>query len=179
MTQLVWKYYRLHYHLPLLRGSIRNQFISWNKQDRSFLFWSECFSVPSFRKRFSKSLVFSVAAIVLGAMIAARYGFFLSKRIQLEWFLDCLPSADRTSVLSCHLFLSSSSDLAFDVEGYTFILLNDAFTAASSVYTKKKIGTEVTFPSHCTDRNDALYFTGSFRTAKCLCGCGKLFYLIL
>uniref|UniRef100_A0A8C4NQD4 Solute carrier family 35 member D2 n=1 Tax=Dicentrarchus labrax TaxID=13489 RepID=A0A8C4NQD4_DICLA len=58
------------------------------------------------RKTFSKRLVYSVAAIVLGAMVAA------------------------------------SSDLAFDVEGYTFILLNDAFTAASSVYTKKKLGTE-------------------------------------
>uniref|UniRef100_A0A4W6CIH8 Solute carrier family 35 member D2 n=2 Tax=Lates calcarifer TaxID=8187 RepID=A0A4W6CIH8_LATCA len=58
------------------------------------------------RKTFPKRLVYSVVAIVLGAMVAA------------------------------------SSDLAFDVEGYTFILLNDAFTAASSVYTKKKLGTE-------------------------------------
>lgn len=38
---------------------------------------------------------------------------------------------------------SSSSDLAFDVQGYAFILLNDAFTAASNVYTKKNLGTEV------------------------------------
>ncbi|XP_040899282.1 UDP-N-acetylglucosamine/UDP-glucose/GDP-mannose transporter isoform X2 [Toxotes jaculatrix] len=58
------------------------------------------------RKTFPKRLVYSVVAIVLGAMVAA------------------------------------SSDLAFDVEGYTFILLNDAFTAASSVYTKKKLGIE-------------------------------------
>ena len=41
--------------------------------------------------------------------------------------------------------LSSSSDVAFDIEGYAFILLNDAFTAASNVYTKKNLGTEVTF----------------------------------
>uniref|UniRef100_UPI0037E9C830 nucleotide sugar transporter SLC35D2 n=1 Tax=Semicossyphus pulcher TaxID=241346 RepID=UPI0037E9C830 len=58
------------------------------------------------RKTFPKHLVYSVATIVLGAMVAA------------------------------------SSDLSFDVEGYTFILLNDAFTAASSVYTKKKLGSE-------------------------------------
>ncbi|CAK6950635.1 UDP-N-acetylglucosamine/UDP-glucose/GDP-mannose transporter [Scomber scombrus] len=58
------------------------------------------------RKTFPKRLVYSVVAIIFGAMVAA------------------------------------SSDLAFDVESYTFILLNDAFTAASGVYTKKKLGIE-------------------------------------
>lgn len=38
--------------------------------------------------------------------------------------------------------VAACSDLAFDVVAYTFILLNDAFTAASNVYTKKNIGQE-------------------------------------
>ncbi|XP_015681734.1 UDP-N-acetylglucosamine/UDP-glucose/GDP-mannose transporter, partial [Protobothrops mucrosquamatus] len=54
-------------------------------------------------KRFPLSIIISVFAIILGALIAA------------------------------------GSDLAFSLEGYVSVLLNDIFTAANGVYTKQKI----------------------------------------
>lgn len=58
-------------------------------------------------------------------------------------YLRTESSADEACLPYCCLSIPSSSDLAFDVVAYTFILLNDAFTAASNVYTKKNIGPEV------------------------------------
>ncbi|XP_061482332.1 nucleotide sugar transporter SLC35D2 isoform X2 [Rhineura floridana] len=59
--------------------------------------------ILAYEKRYPLSIIISVAAIILGAFIAA------------------------------------GSDLAFSLEGYVSVLLNDLFTAANGVYTKQKI----------------------------------------
>lgn len=85
------------YQFSFLHGEINNQFISRRckilknvKQGKTvfnmcfdtyiflstFCFWAECFSVSFFRKTFPKRIVYSVMAIVLGAIVAARYGFY-------------------------------------------------------------------------------------------------------
>lgn len=62
----------------------------------------------------------------------------LEAYILRKTFPKCLVYSVVTIVFGA--MIAASSDLAFDAEAYAFILLNDAFTAASGVYTKKKLG---------------------------------------
>ncbi|KAJ3603891.1 hypothetical protein NHX12_028632 [Muraenolepis orangiensis] len=66
-----------------------------------------------------------------------------------------------------------SSDLAFDVEAYTFILLNDIFTAANNVYTKKKLGSDniaVAYIGMFVGGDYLFSWTNFLGLSICMCG---------
>ncbi|KAM3867450.1 nucleotide sugar transporter SLC35D2 [Diretmus argenteus] len=76
--------------------------------------------------------------------VLRKFTILMTMILEVYILRKTFPNRLVCSVLAIVLgaLVAASSDLAFDAEGYTFILLNDAFTAASNVYTKKKLGTE-------------------------------------
>ncbi|XP_028743686.1 UDP-glucuronic acid/UDP-N-acetylgalactosamine transporter isoform X3 [Peromyscus leucopus] len=56
-------------------------------------------------------------------------------------------------------FVAASSDLAFDLEGYVFILINDVLTAANGAYVKQKLDSKAMEFEGWTDTLFLLQFT--------------------
>ncbi|XP_036042603.1 UDP-N-acetylglucosamine/UDP-glucose/GDP-mannose transporter isoform X4 [Onychomys torridus] len=87
---------------------------------------------PDFDKRIPGKL-FPLPLLYVGNHIS---GLSSTSKLRKQYSLNII-----LSVLAIVLgaFIAAGSDLAFNLEGYIFVFLNDIFTAANGVYTKQKM----------------------------------------
>nr|XP_021504760.1 UDP-N-acetylglucosamine/UDP-glucose/GDP-mannose transporter isoform X2 [Meriones unguiculatus] len=87
---------------------------------------------PDFDKKIPGKL-FPLPLLYVGNHIS---GLSSTSKLRKQYSLNIV-----LSVLAIVLgaFIAAGSDLAFNLEGYVFVFLNDIFTAANGVYTKQKM----------------------------------------
>ncbi|XP_017402675.1 UDP-N-acetylglucosamine/UDP-glucose/GDP-mannose transporter isoform X2 [Cebus imitator] len=87
---------------------------------------------PDFDKKIPVKL-FPLPLLYVGNHIS---GLSSTSKLRKQYSLNIIVSV---SAIVLGAFIAAGSDLAFNLEGYIFVFLNDIFTAANGVYTKQKM----------------------------------------
>ncbi|XP_032122307.1 UDP-N-acetylglucosamine/UDP-glucose/GDP-mannose transporter isoform X2 [Sapajus apella] len=87
---------------------------------------------PDFDKKIPVKL-FPLPLLYVGNHIS---GLSSTSKLRKQYSLNIIVSV---FAIVLGAFIAAGSDLAFNLEGYIFVFLNDIFTAANGVYTKQKM----------------------------------------
>uniref|UniRef100_A0AAA9T5W7 Solute carrier family 35 member D2 n=1 Tax=Bos taurus TaxID=9913 RepID=A0AAA9T5W7_BOVIN len=87
---------------------------------------------PDFDKKIPTKL-FPLPLLYVGNHIS---GLASTSKLRKQYSLNIIVSV---FAIILGAFVAAGSDLAFNLEGYIFVFLNDIFTAANGVYTKQKM----------------------------------------